>query len=160
MEHVPRRSSFSIRARSSRLPLSHQPYPSTLPYTSPALLLLLLLLLLLFLLFSSLFRSSLSASIFFRILPRHPYRKCIYVLCKASNRRWPREPDARRVINTDALVPSLSSSLPFPLLYPLFISFRCSPLSSFFSSRNHWITVVCSFRTSQVCYKVAYQSFF
>lgn len=47
----------------------------------------------------------------FCILPRHPYRKCIYVLCKAGNRRWPREPDARRVINTDALV--LSNSLPF-----------------------------------------------
>lgn len=56
---------------------------------------------------------------FFRILPRHPYRKCIYVLCKAGNRRWPREPDARRVINTDALVLSLSSTLPPSLFLSL-----------------------------------------
>lgn len=55
-----------------------------------------------------------------RILPRHPCRKCIYVLCKASNRRWPREPDARRVINTDALVPSPSpNSTPSPPLSPI-----------------------------------------
>lgn len=58
------------------------------------------------------FLPSSSPLTFFRILPRRPYRKCIYVLCKAGNRRWPREPDARRVINTDALVLcSLSLSL-------------------------------------------------
>lgn len=39
---------------------------------------------------------------------RYPDAKCIYVLCKTSNRRWPREPDAYCVINTDALVVSLS----------------------------------------------------
>ena len=69
------------------------------------------------------------APTFLRILPRRPYRKCIYVLCKAGNRRWPREPDARRVINTDALVlRSLSLSLSHPSLsFPflsLFISRR------------------------------------
>lgn len=63
------------------------------------------------------------APTFFRILPRRPYRKCIYVLCKAGNRRWPREPDARRVINTDALVlRSLSLSRPYPFHFSRFLS--------------------------------------
>lgn len=55
-----------------------------------------------------------------RLPSRHPYAKCIYVLCKASNRRWPREPDAQCVINTDALVVSFPpSSPPVPLLIRL-----------------------------------------
>lgn len=71
------------------------------------------------------FLPSSSPPTFFRILPRRPYRKCIYVLCKAGNRRWPREPDARRVINTDALVLcslSLSLSLILILPYPFHFS--------------------------------------
>lgn len=59
---------------------------------------------------------------------RHPYAKCIYVLCKASNRRWPREPDAQCVINTDALVVSFPpSSPPVPLLIRLL---RACPVSA------------------------------
>lgn len=42
---------------------------------------------------------------------RYPDAKCIYVLCKTSNRRWPREPDAHCIINTDALVVCLSCPL-------------------------------------------------
>lgn len=113
MEHVPRRSSFSIRARSSlppsRLPAGRdQRFSSSLPYASPAL--------------APSFPyppapPPFLGSTFFRVLPRHPYRKCIYVLCKAGNRRWPREPDARHVINTDALVPSSSLRPVSPLLH-------------------------------------------
>lgn len=53
------------------------------------------------------------------IPPRsRPYAKCICVLCKTSDRRWPREPDAHRVINTD--VPR------YPSLGLLRSSFVCS----------------------------------
>lgn len=63
-----------------------------------------------------------------RLPSRHPYAKCIYVLCKASNRRWPREPDAQCVINTDALVVSFPpSSPPVPLLIRLL---RACPVSA------------------------------
>lgn len=63
-----------------------------------------------------------------RLSSRYPYVKCIYVLCKASNRRWPREPDAQCVINTDALVVSFPpSSPPVPLLIRLL---RACPVSA------------------------------
>lgn len=66
-----------------------------------------------------------------RLLPRRPYAKCIYVLCKASNRRWPREPDAHCVINTDALV------VPLPLAAPL-TSSRLFVFSGSASSLSPW----------------------
>ena len=102
---VPRRSSFSIRVN----------HPLRLCLTLCRL--------------SSFFL----APTFLRILPRRPYRKCIYVLCKAGNRRWPREPDARRVINTDALV-LRSLSLSFSLSHP---SLSFPFLSLFISRRIH-----------------------
>lgn len=66
-----------------------------------------------------------------RLLSRRPYTKCIYVLCKASNRRWPREPDAQCVINTDALVvPFPPSSPPVPFTYSSSQSVPCLCWSS------------------------------
>lgn len=155
MEHVLRRSSFSIHARSSRLPLQpFRPSSSSLPYTSPAFILLC--------------RSSPPTSS--RILPRHPCRKCIYVLCKVSTRRWPREPDARRVINTDALVPSpystpsppLSPIAPMSLTLSLFLhsflstfsstQLRRSPIDHRPSSRFHNFIAMRGFAREQVNY--------
>lgn len=70
-----------------------------------------------------------------RLPSRRPYAKCIYVLCKASNRRWPREPDAQCVINTDALVVPFppSSLLRFPSLIRLL---RACPVSARSSRAN------------------------
>lgn len=66
-----------------------------------------------------------------RLPSRRPYAKCIYVLCKASNRRWPREPDAQCVINTDALVVSFPpSSPPVPFAYSSSQSAPCLCRSS------------------------------
>lgn len=66
-----------------------------------------------------------------RLPSRRPYAKCIYVLCKASNRRWPREPDAQCVINTDALVvPFPPSSPPVPFAYSSSQSVPCLCRSS------------------------------
>lgn len=62
-----------------------------------------------------------------RLPSRRPNAKCIYVLCKASNRRWPREPDAQCVINTDALVVPFPPSSQFPLLIRLL---RAYPVSA------------------------------
>lgn len=92
IEHVLRRSSFSIRVISS-LGLPWTPLPSR-PDT-----------------FSSASSSYTRSTLIPRLLPRCPYAKCIYVLCKASNRRWPRQPDAHCVINTDALVVPLTPQL-------------------------------------------------
>lgn len=58
-------------------------------------------------------RSDLTKVSSVRLPSRRPNAKCIYVLCKASNRRWPREPDAQCVINTDALVVPFPPSSPF-----------------------------------------------
>lgn len=110
IEHVLRRSSFSIRARSSSL-------PSSPPYYFSA---------------SSSYTSSDLTKVSLARLPfRRPYAKCIYVLCKASNRRWPREPDAQCVINTDALVvPFPPTSPPVPFVYSSFQSVPCLCRSS------------------------------
>lgn len=53
---------------------------------------------------------------------RYPDAKCIYVLCKTSNRRWSRELDAYCVINTDVLAVSLSL-LSSPLVLFIYSSF-------------------------------------
>lgn len=65
-----------------------------------------------------------------RLPSRRLYAKCIYVLCKASNRRWPREPDAQCVINTDALVVPFPPSPTVPFTYSSSQSTPCLCRSS------------------------------
>lgn len=65
-----------------------------------------------------------------RLPSRRLYAKCIYVLCKASNRRWPREPDAQCVINTDALVVPFPPSPTVPFTYSSSRSTPCLCRSS------------------------------
>ena len=131
MEHVPRRSSPFLAVPRFRSAPDPPACPSRVNHPLRLCLTLCRL--------SSFFL----APTFLRILPRRPYRKCIYVLCKAGNRRWPREPDARRVINTDALVLrslSLSLSLSLSSFLILFISFsfHFAPNSSFRIFPHNW----------------------
>lgn len=113
IEHVLRRSSFSIRARSSSLPSLHLSYTFSSAPPSPS--------------YTSSDLPKVSSA---RLPSRRLYAKCIYVLCKASNRRWPREPDAQCVINTDALVVPFPPSSTVPFTYSSSQSTPCLCRSS------------------------------